>query len=265
MAWRPKRRVEETYTSPARSTAAPDERRVDGVDPALVGHAGRAATQRHHAKLDRGEELELLARLDAGGRLVGEVERVVDRAAKRGQPERLDRQPDLERAAHAAELKTAVREVDLFVGGDVAQVVGGDLEGEAQTVGVAHEQRATFERLEEPLVRIERHGVGALHPRERRAPPVGQDGEAAVGGVDVQPQAVLGAQVRQVVERVDGAGVRGARVGADDERAQSCGPVGGETARSSTSVRRWYERSTGTTRTRSGLKPSARAARATDE
>ena len=150
---------------------------------------------------------------------------MVDRVAERSEPERLDRHPHLESAAHAAELQAAVGEVDLGARRDVAKVVGEDLEGEAQTVGVAHEQGATFEGLEEPLVGIERHGVGALDARQRRSPAVRQHGEAAVGGVDVQPQAVRGAQVGQAVQRVDGAGVRRPRVGAHDERPQAGGPV----------------------------------------
>ena len=67
----------------ARPLDGADERRVDGVDAALVGHARRPPAQRDDAELDRRQELELVARLDARGRLTRQVERLVDGGAER--------------------------------------------------------------------------------------------------------------------------------------------------------------------------------------
>ena len=91
-------------------------------------------------------QLELRRRLDHLLGVLGEVERSVDRLAERVDAEVADREPDLQRAAGAAQLDAEVREVDLvLVPACVAQVVGHDLEGAAQVPAVADEQRAALD------------------------------------------------------------------------------------------------------------------------
>ena len=67
-------------------------------------------------------------------------------------------------------------------------------------------------------------------PESAARPLADSAANAAVGAVHVQPHAARAAQVRQLVERVDGAGVGRARVGADDERPQAGGRVRGHGA-----------------------------------
>ena len=80
---------------------------------------------------------------------------------------------------------------------------------------VAHEDRARAHRLEEGLVEVDGDGVRALDPVEEVAPAGGGEEPAAVGGVDVQPHGVLGAQVADGAKGVDGAEVGRARGGDD--------------------------------------------------
>ena len=113
----------------------------------------------------------------------------------------------------------------------VAQVVGRDLERAPQQVPLAHQQRAALDRLVEPLVRIERDRVGRLDPAQRRTSALGQRREAAVGGVDVQPHAVLAADLGELAQRIDRAGVGRARGDAREQRRAAGRDVGLDRAR----------------------------------
>ena len=91
---------------------------------------------------------------------------------------------------------------------------------------VADEQPADVERLEEPLVRIDRQGVGAFERGHASREPLGEPGSAGIGGVDVQPEALALGEVGKVGDRVDRAGVRRAGGTDDRERDAARGPVG---------------------------------------
>ena len=120
-----------------------------------------------------------------------------------------------------------IGEVDLRVpDGRVPEVVRHDLERASQVAPVADQQRAALERLVEPLVRIERHRVGQLDARQRGAPALGDGGEPAVGAVDVEPDAAVAADAGQRGERVDRAGVRGARHAGGEQRRAAGAHVG---------------------------------------
>lgn len=76
------------------------------------------------------------------------------------------------------------------------------------------------------LVRVPRDRVGALHAGQLVAQLVRQQAAATPGGVDVQPHVVLGAQVRNRLDRVEGAQHGGAAGAVHIE-----GPVAGLDAR----------------------------------
>src|SRR5207237_513823 len=63
-----------------------------------------------------------------------------------------------------------------------------------------------LERDEHPLVRVERHGVGALQPSQTPAVLLGEREAAAVCRVNVKPQTELARDVCQLVERVNYSG-----------------------------------------------------------
>src|SRR5439155_25602541 len=118
------------------------------------------------------------------------------------------------------ELHPVVGEVSLarYAGLRVAQVVGDDLEGVQQLTSLAHEETSDFERLIEPLVRVERDGVGELEAARRSAAALAEHREGAVRAVDVEPDAALLADRGDLRERIDGAGARRSSDGCDEER-----------------------------------------------
>ena len=130
-----------------------------------------ATSEAHHAERRGDQELELVAILDPRLRLARQVEGAVDGRPERGDAEVLQRHPELQGAAHPRELDAAVGEVHLPREDlRILQVIRCDLERFAQVVALAHQQTPALERLVEPLVRVERHRVGQLHPRSNRLP-----------------------------------------------------------------------------------------------
>ena len=79
-------------------------------------------------------------------------------------------------------------------------------------------------------MRVERDGVGGADAGERAAAALGQDGEAAVRGVDVEPQSVFAAHLAELGQWVNGARVRRAAVRRDEERRPARAPVGRDRA-----------------------------------
>ena len=196
----------------------------------------------------------------------GEVERAVDRGAEGVEPERLDRQPDLQRPPAARELQAEVGEVDLALGDlGVLEVVGDDLERPPQLRALADEQRAALDRLVEPLVRVERDRVGELDPAQRRR-----------ARARSAPRSRRRPHRRAATRRARGRR-RPARPAGRSRRCWSRprrptrtaarGPRRRRRDRLGERARRRSRRSApaGSTRTWSGRKPSSRAARASDE
>jgi hypothetical protein len=99
-----------------------------------------------------------------------------------------------------------------------------------QRRAVAHEQRPELDGLVEPLVRVEGDRVGELQTLERPAASFAETGERAVGTVDVEPEVVVAADLRQVAERVDGACRRRAGVRDDQQWQPPGGLVGADSA-----------------------------------
>ena len=155
----------------------------------------------------------------------GQVEVALDAGAESPEAEGLHGYPYLQRPEPAGQLKAPVGEVDLaFVTGGVAvEVVGMDGERSFQSDTVADQHAAAFHGLEQPFVGIEGDRVGPLDAGQHRPPLGGQRGEAAIGGVDVQPQPVGRADVGKIGEGIDGAGVGRSGAGAQREGNASCG------------------------------------------
>ena len=70
----------------------------------------------------------------------------------------------------------------------VADVGRHEAEGVAHSLGVADNGAAAFDRQIQPLVRIDCQTVGALDALVQSGGLFGQDAEAAVSAVDVEPQ-----------------------------------------------------------------------------
>ena len=180
-----------------------------------------------------------------------------DRGLERVEAEDAQRQPELERARAAGELRAALAELDDAAAG-VAQVGAVERERVLEQAGLADEHGADLVGLEEPLVRVEHERVGALDAGEEVR--LREAGGRAVGAVDVEPQALAVGEVGEVVERVDGAGARRAG-GADDARTGSGRPRGrGGSRRRSRPAGAGAAGSALSTRRFAGLKPSTRQA-----
>ena len=88
----------------------------------------------------------------------------------------------------------------------------------AMNFRVSREQRAAVDRHLQPLVGIQRDRVGARNRLEPVAIRRVERGPGAERAVDVQPDAELGCDVGDVVQRINGTGIGGAAAGHDRER-----------------------------------------------
>lgn len=125
-------------------------------------------------------------------RVLGEIHRPVNRRDEGVQAEVAERHPQLHRPAHARQLETMVGEVHL-TGGDegVLEVVGVDLKGPEQEAALSDQECTALERLIQPLVGVERDGIGKLNACQSVPAASCDCGEPAVSSIDVQPDPVL--------------------------------------------------------------------------
>ena len=135
--------------------------------------------------------------------------------------------------------------------------------GAGERRAVAHEERAEAVRQEEALVRVEGDRVALLDPAQERLAARGQPEEAAVGGVGVDPEAVLAGDRQDLRQRVDGAGVRRADVGDDEERPPAPRAVLADGLLERRRARAGSRASVGSARRLARGKPARRAAFAT--
>ena len=111
--------------------------------------------------------------------------------------------PQLQGAESAPELHPGVHEVADRPRLAALQVVGGQGEGLFQPVHAAAVEGAEVERREQPLVRVHDQRVGPVGAGQRFLPALHDGRGPRVGGVDVQPQPLAGADVGDVGHRVD--------------------------------------------------------------
>ena len=196
----------------------------------------------------------------------GHVERAVDRGAERIDAEVLEREPDLQSPGRAAELNPAVGEVDVTaLDRGVPQIVGHDLECLAEAGALTHEEASGLVGLVKPLVRVERDRVGRLDPAEPLPATLGEHREAAVRGVDMEPDATLRADGGNLLQRIDRARIGRTRIRDDEERPTPRGSIGLHRRREGLGSASAAVLSTGTARTCSSSNPITRIALVTDE
>ena len=214
---------------------------------------------------DGGRRARAPATRRCASRRLREVEAAVDRRAERVEAERAERQPDLERARRARELDAEVGEVHLArLGARVVQVRGRHLERAAQERGVAHQQAAALVRLVEPLVRVERHRVGAADAVERAPAALRRARRSRRRPRRRAARAVRVAQTRPAPQRIDDAGV-GRPAFAERKNGMRPATARRPRRRAHRVRREAAVRPPGSTRTWSGRNPSTRAPRASDE
>ena len=128
------------------------------------------------------------------------AEVVLDRVAERLRSVRPEREPELERAKRPRVLERDVDHVARALVRDVGLLVRERLD---EIAAAADEQHAARLREIEPLVRVERHGVGPVEPGEEVPGRRGRRRRKTVGAVDVKPDPGLSADVRERVDRID--------------------------------------------------------------
>ena len=111
---------------------------------------------------------------------------------------------------------------------EVRRLVG---EGGVEHAAVTQQDAADRLREVEPLVRIDRDRVRPLEPAEEVGGARGRGRGSAIGSVDVHPDAVLGADVGERVERVDRAGAGRAGDAHDRDGGHAGGAVALDGAR----------------------------------
>ena len=154
---------------------------------------------------------------------------LVERGAKGLRPQEDERQPHAERPEMLRELGRHVGGRDLArLPQGVLQVVAGRAEGRREPPGVAHQHDARAPGEEQTLVRVEDDPVRPLDAPHDVPAVLGQEEEAAVRRVDVEPAALALGDRRDGVERIDRAGVRRAGRGEDQPRLQTPTAVGGD-------------------------------------
>src|SRR5579859_7403318 len=125
--------------------------------------------------------------------------------------------PQFERAETAAQGDAIIHQIrHIFPGAlTVAQVFRHQAESGFDYVRLARIEDAAIYRRKEPLVRVDDEAIGSLaacqHPLHGRV----YGSRAAIRAIDMQPQAVAFAQLRDVWHRVD-AGRRSRADGGDD-------------------------------------------------
>ena len=141
---------------------------------------------------------------------------VRDRGLEGVEAEDAQREPQLQRAGAAGELRAALAQLD-HAGVAVAQVGAVERERVLQQARVADQHGADLVGLEEPLVRVQHEAVGALDAGQQVLAARREAGGRAVGAVDVEPQALaLRRASARSCERIDAAGAR--RPGGADEQ-----------------------------------------------
>ena len=136
-------------------------------------------------------------------------------------------EPELQRAEPAPERDLPVAEVDdgAGVGRGVAQVLRKDRQGAGEGGPVGDPEEGRVEAGEQPLVRVGGVAVGPLDAG-LQLPQLGDDGaDPRIGGVHVQPDAVLLADRAELGQRVDRRRRRRPHRRADQDRRVAAGDV----------------------------------------
>ena len=198
---------------PARLEQHPSDQRHEAVRRRRIGASGTEAEQ-HRGQVRRAQHLEVGIGLEQASDVRSQIAHLVHHRAQSIRAQRAQRGPQLQRVEPPRGLQGLVDLVRLGIlpdglgrGVQIVRVPGrgGELRG------VAHDERARGDRLEERLVEVDRDRVCALDAVQQVASR-GRDQQAApVGGVHVQPDPVLSAEVRSGMDRVDEPAIGGAR------------------------------------------------------
>ncbi len=156
------------------------------------------------------------------GEMVRQVVVLLDQSGEPVRPQVLPRHPELERTEPPGPFERELVPVQwLVLRLPDPVVLRFPMERVPQVLLSLHQQRADVVGLEEPFVRIDRHGVGPLQTCDATRVALRQPYRSAVRGVHVEPEPFPLGQVRKLVHRVDRAGVGRSGDGGDAERGDA--------------------------------------------
>ena len=184
---RPSSVVDETWNRP--------EPLIAREDPVRRGIARRRA-EGHHRELRSPDDLDPVDGREPIRRELGQVQHPIQRLAEGGHAMEVEREPDREPTGRAGQLGPQLEVVRQVVrGGDIAQVRTGARMGRPQRLAIPDDEGADPVRQEQPLVRIEGHGVRSLDAAEAGLAASGHREEAAVRRIDMEPGPGVGGDV----------------------------------------------------------------------
>ena len=177
---------------------------------ASASQPGRLPAKADDVERDRRQQLQPRLLEDAGREIGGLAAVLGDRRAEPARAVLLEREPHLERAEAARQLRAELARPGLAAGEaarGALEIAGVERERGAVQVAPADQHAAGVILDVEPFVEVEGERIGALDAGEQRSVLRAQDRKRAEGAVDVEPEAFL---ARDVGER------------ARDRRARRC-------------------------------------------
>ena len=194
----------------------------------------RLVPSQRRGPVAKGKERELRLRdhldprngADRLRRLGREIELLVEGAPKGPGPVHLERQPDPQSPRLPRQLRPKLAEIDaLLVRLHGRHVARRHRVRPPQRPRIPHDEAPCSIGQKEPLVRIQRDGVGLLDPAERRPPPLGEREEPPVGRVHMEPETPRSRHAGDRGEIVHSPSVGGAGVGHKEPRREPVAQV----------------------------------------
>ena len=189
---------------------------LDLLDHRARGRVVVVEAQEHLVEDHVVEHLRAVERLHRLAQAPRVVAAALDQLGEPLAAERAQRRVDRHGASAAGHLGHVVERLAAAL---VREVAGAHAHGGAHRRAVGHDRQRAVVGHVQPLVRVDRPGVGALGPARQVAKPRARSRPQPERAVDVQPRAVLVRGVGDVGEWIERAGVHLTRLCTDDRRA----------------------------------------------
>ena len=190
-------------------------RRVDALEQPLVLLVRSLAAEADEREVARSHDLPAGLVLDPALEHLRKADVLANPLLQALAAEAAQNGPELERAEAPAEGDRDLAQVDRVVGR--LQELGNEAERPPKVVGPSGPEGGAIHRRPEPLVRVDGDRVGALPAREVVTELGADRGRTRVGGVDMEPDARLRAEIRERRNGIHRARAR--RPDGRDERA----------------------------------------------
>src|SRR5215469_16761622 len=162
-------------------------------------------TETHGAERGGGKAFEMRRFVNPARYELGQANMLANTSGQSYLAEIAHDHPEFERAEAAAQRGAVIHEVGDFIARAfrVTQVLGDEAKSGFDNMGLAGIKDAAIDGGEEPFVRVDDEGIGTFTARQHPAHIRINGSGAAIGGIDVQPQAVAFAYISDLGHRVD--------------------------------------------------------------